>query len=106
MNADLTQAIRLWHTITSGDRDVVYNVPWIRWRGLVEVVGNIRKSHLAHWRPIGVIYKNPVVEQELFVAGRRKTKEFTFCDSWLFDIYSATGAAEADAHCRVESPAG
>lgn len=57
---------------------------------MAEVARNLWKARVVHGRPRLVIYKNPVLEQELLSTGWRKDKEFAFRGSRPFGVYSGT----------------
>jgi SAM-dependent methyltransferase len=60
------------------------------------VASHLQRARVAYGRPGTVIYKNPVLEQELLSTGWRKTLEFTFRDSRPFGVYSCQARSRAD----------
>jgi SAM-dependent methyltransferase len=65
---------------------------------MAEVAGNLRKARAAYGRPNTVIYKNPVLEQELLSTGWRKEARFTFRDSSPVGVYCAGDDPDAERH--------
>jgi protein-L-isoaspartate O-methyltransferase len=70
--------------------DYVYMFDPFPQRVMAEVASNLRKARVAYGRPGIVIYKNPVLEQELLSTGWRKKTQFPFRDSRPFGVYCAS----------------